>query len=106
MTAKKKKTSKDLFLAVDIGNTDTSVGVFSGSVIRCTFRYRTVDRTADEIDTLLSMLLDQHGVVGFGLVVDVALVDHGKLVEIRGQTLDLCRPGSGSSAVEDGHDLA
>lgn len=51
-----------MLLAVDIGNTETTLGVFSGEGLRATWHTATViHRTADEQAALLSNLLDSQG---------------------------------------------
>lgn len=51
-----------MLLAVDIGNTETTLGVFSGEGLQATWHTATViHRTADEQAALLSNLLDSQG---------------------------------------------
>lgn len=51
-----------MLLAVDIGNTETTLGVFSGEGLRATWHTATViHRTVDEQAALLSNLLDSQG---------------------------------------------
>jgi type III pantothenate kinase len=53
---------KNLLLAIDIGNTETTIGVFDGEELRATWHTATViHRTADEHAILLSNLLNSHG---------------------------------------------
>jgi type III pantothenate kinase len=51
-----------MLLAIDVGNTETVVGMFQGSDLRCHWRYSTVaERTADELALLLGGFLEQQG---------------------------------------------
>ncbi len=51
-----------MLLAIDIGNTETTLGVFEGEGLRATWHTATViHRTADEQAALLSNLLDSQG---------------------------------------------
>ena len=53
----------DLLLALDVGNTNTVVGLFSGDELRGHWRLTTqADRTADEIGMWLRQLLQWEGV--------------------------------------------
>ncbi len=52
-----------MILAVDIGNTNTVCGLFSGHKLRFYFRFRTeIDVTADELGLLLDQFLRLHNV--------------------------------------------
>jgi type III pantothenate kinase len=51
-----------MLLAVDIGNTETTLGVFEGEKLRATWHIETViNRTADEFAPLLTSLLGNKG---------------------------------------------
>lgn len=51
-----------MLLAVDVGNTDISFGVFDGSELITRFRFTvTVSRTSDEYGELLCSILEQKG---------------------------------------------
>ncbi len=50
-------------LAVDVGNTNTVLGVFRDGVLEAHWRIQTVaERTSDELAVLLKQLLDMHGI--------------------------------------------
>jgi type III pantothenate kinase len=52
-----------VLLAVDVGNTNTVLGLFDGPTLAAEWRVRTIrDRTADEIDVQLAGLLARRGV--------------------------------------------
>ncbi len=51
-----------MLLAVDIGNTETTLGVFESEKLRAAWHIATdINRTADEVATLLISLLDNKG---------------------------------------------
>jgi type III pantothenate kinase len=51
-----------VLLAIDVGNTETLVGVFQGSSLEWHWRYSTAaERTADELALLLGGFLEQQG---------------------------------------------
>ena len=51
-----------MLLAVDVGNTDISFGVFDGNELVTRFRFTvTVSRTSDEYGELLCSILEQKG---------------------------------------------
>ena len=51
-----------MLLAVDIGNTETTMGVFEGEELKATWHTATVvHRTADELAVLLSNLMGRYG---------------------------------------------
>ena len=53
-----------MLLAIDVGNTNTVLGVFDGDQVIEHWRIATVpDRTADEIAVVLRGLLDQSAVI-------------------------------------------
>lgn len=49
-----------LLLVLDIGNTNTVVGVFDGETLSAHWRLSTTDRTADELGIMLSDLMRSH----------------------------------------------
>jgi type III pantothenate kinase len=52
-----------MLLALDIGNTNTTIGVFRGEVLQATWRIATnVARLADEYATTILCLLDAEGI--------------------------------------------
>lgn len=51
-----------IFLAVDIGNTNITLGVFRGPALLATARAQTCRRTVDEADVLMTALLHQKGI--------------------------------------------
>jgi type III pantothenate kinase len=52
-----------VFLAIDIGNTNVTLGVFAGEHLRATWRIATVhDRLSDEYGILLLQLLRHRSV--------------------------------------------
>jgi type III pantothenate kinase len=54
---------QDLLLALDVGNTNTVVGLYEGEILRTSWRLTTQpDRTADEIGLWLLQLLRSEGV--------------------------------------------
>jgi type III pantothenate kinase len=58
------------FLAVDIGNSHTVIGLFSGAQLRCTWRIASRrDATHDELEVLLRQLLGQIAQAPRGAVV-------------------------------------
>ena len=62
-----------MLLAIDIGNTDTTIGVFDGEELRATWHMATgIHRMADEYATLLLNLLQHHG-LGTSDIKEVAL---------------------------------
>ena len=62
-----------MLLAVDIGNTNITFGVFEGDELRATWRMATgIDRTTDEYTALLLNLLQQQG-LGTPDIKEVAL---------------------------------
>ncbi len=59
----------DLLLALDVGNTNTVVGLFSGKELLGHWRLTTqADRTADEIGMWLRQLLQWEGVAPEDLI--------------------------------------
>lgn len=51
-----------MIIAFDVGNTETTIGIFAGDVMRASFRITTNSpRTVDESGVLLSALLDSAG---------------------------------------------
>ena len=57
-----------MFLAIDIGNTNITLGVYEGERLRATWRVATVhDRMPDEYGILLSQLLEHKGVPPEGI---------------------------------------
>ena len=57
-----------MFLAIDIGNTNITLGVYEGERLRATWRVATVhDRMPDEYGILLSQLLEHKGVPAQGI---------------------------------------
>jgi type III pantothenate kinase len=57
-----------MFLAIDIGNTNITLGVYEGEHLRATWRVATVhDRMPDEYGILLSQLLQHKGVPPEGI---------------------------------------
>lgn len=61
-----------MLLAIDVGNTNTVLGVLDGAVVRHEWRISTASRTADELGLLIRQLLAAHDV-------DVAAI-HGVAV--------------------------
>ena len=62
-----------MFLAIDIGNTNVTLGVYRGERLEATWRIATVhDRMSDEYGILLTQLLGHRGVVP-GQITGVAL---------------------------------
>ncbi|MEX1185644.1 MAG: type III pantothenate kinase [Gemmatimonadaceae bacterium] len=52
-----------MIVAFDVGNTETTIGVFAGDVMRANFRITTNSpRTVDETSVLLAALLDSGGI--------------------------------------------
>lgn len=52
-----------MIIAFDVGNTETTIGIFAGDVMRASFRITTKSpRTVDETSVLLASLLDSAGV--------------------------------------------
>ena len=51
-----------LILVVDVGNTNTVLGLVEGDEIRHTFRISTLDRTTDELGALVLQVLANRGV--------------------------------------------
>lgn len=51
-----------MILALDVGNTSTTLGVVNGDRVEHTWRIRTDPRTTDELGVLLLQLLTQRGV--------------------------------------------
>lgn len=63
-----------MLLAIDVGNTETVLGVFSGDDLTWHWRIRTVpDRTADELALLFGGFLAQHDISFAGQVTGVAI---------------------------------
>lgn len=59
---------RNMLLAIDIGNTETTMGVFEGDELKATWHTATViHRTADEYAILLSSLLDNRGIKASGI---------------------------------------
>jgi type III pantothenate kinase len=59
----------ELLLALDVGNTNTVVGLFDGNELRCNWRLTTqADRTADEIGMWLRQLLQWEKVAPADLI--------------------------------------
>jgi type III pantothenate kinase len=57
-----------MFLAIDIGNTNVTIGVYEGEWLRATWRLATVhDRMSDEYGILLTQLLDHKGIPAEGI---------------------------------------
>jgi type III pantothenate kinase len=57
-----------MFLAIDIGNTNITLGVYEGERLRATWRLATVhDRMPDEYGILLTQLLDHEGISPEGI---------------------------------------
>lgn len=50
-----------MILAIDVGNTNTVIGLMEGDAIVRTFRVSTIQRTTDELGVLLVQLLAHHG---------------------------------------------
>lgn len=50
-----------MLLVLDIGNTNTVIGVFDGDVLAAHWRLTSVDRTSDELGMLIQNLLHSHG---------------------------------------------
>jgi len=64
---------EELLLALDVGNTNTVVGLYAGDTLRSHWRLTTArDRTADEVGLWLCQLLRQEGVEP-GQLADVAV---------------------------------
>jgi type III pantothenate kinase len=58
----------ELLLVLDVGNTNTVVGLFEGTELRSHWRLSTqIDRTADEVGLWLRQLLDWEGISPSGL---------------------------------------
>jgi type III pantothenate kinase len=54
-----------VIIVFDVGNTETTIGLFEGAELRAHWRVMTdVPRTADEVGVLLHNLLDSEGVAG------------------------------------------
>ena len=51
-----------MLLVVDVGNTNTVLGLFEGSTLRHTWRISTTQRTTDEFGLLMLQLLAHQGV--------------------------------------------
>ena len=52
-----------MFLAIDIGNTNVTLGVYDDERLRATWRLATVhDRMSDEYGILLTQLLEHKGI--------------------------------------------
>lgn len=51
-----------MLLVMDVGNTNTVLGLYAGDTLRADWRVQTGNRTADELRLLLGMLLQQEGV--------------------------------------------
>lgn len=52
-----------MIVAFDVGNTETTIGIFAGDVMRASFRITTNSpRTVDETSVLLAALLDSAGI--------------------------------------------
>jgi type III pantothenate kinase len=51
-----------VILALDVGNTNTEVGLVEGEEIRHTFRVSTTDRTTDELGAVVLQILANRGV--------------------------------------------
>lgn len=52
-----------MIIAFDVGNTETTIGIFAGDIMRANFRVTTKSpRTVDETSVLLSSLLDSAGI--------------------------------------------
>jgi type III pantothenate kinase len=63
-----------LLLTIDIGNTQTVLGLFNGDELDHNWRIATYDtRTADELAVLITSLLDQYPAAGGAKVTGVAL---------------------------------
>src|SRR6266568_6040473 len=63
-----------MLLAIDVGNTETVVGVFQGEELNWHWRYSTVGaRTADELALLLGGFLEQQGLSFSRQITGVAL---------------------------------
>ena len=57
-----------MFLAIDIGNTNVTLGVYDGERLRATWRLATVhDRMSDEYGILLTQLLEHKGISSDGV---------------------------------------
>jgi type III pantothenate kinase len=64
----------NVLLAIDVGNTETVVGVFQGDRLAWHWRYSTVaERTADELALLLRGLLEHQDLSFSGSITGVAL---------------------------------
>ncbi|MBQ1608625.1 MAG: type III pantothenate kinase, partial [Lachnospiraceae bacterium] len=52
-----------MLLAVDVGNTNITLGVFNGEELVGTFRMTTrIARTSDEYGMIISEILEQNGI--------------------------------------------
>ncbi len=61
--ARRAITLPSMLLAVDVGNTNVTLGVFEGAALRHTFRFGSLrDRTEDECGALLYQLLSMRGI--------------------------------------------
>src|SRR5439155_14919222 len=63
-----------MLLAIDVGNTETVVGIFQGDRLTWHWRYSTVGaRTADELALLLGGFLEHQGLSFSGQITGVAV---------------------------------
>ncbi|MBQ1548385.1 MAG: type III pantothenate kinase [Lachnospiraceae bacterium] len=52
-----------MLLAIDVGNTNITIGVFEGETLKCTYRMTTKnDRTSDEFGIAIRMTLEWNGI--------------------------------------------
>lgn len=50
-----------MLLVIDVGNTNTVLGLMEGGQVRQTFRISTISRTTDELGVLMMQLFTHHG---------------------------------------------
>src|SRR5687768_7965014 len=68
-------------LAIDVGNTNTVIGVFDAQVLRADWRIQTIEgRTSDELRVLIGQLMTAHGFA-------IADVSHAIVSTVVPQTL-------------------
>lgn len=51
-----------MILAIDVGNTNITIGVFDGKDLKGTFRLTTKGRTSDEFGVIIGAILEQNGI--------------------------------------------
>ena len=93
-----------MLLAIDVGNTETVVGMFQGETLTWHWRYSTVGaRTADELALLLGGFLEQQGLKR---LIGVHVQRNHNIPGERTGKEDRCRGKSGDHTRRNGNHCA